>query len=358
MVLNHIPPTMPSSFSPPINDMRLHAHAAGGCFDQLLWVPKAIGEFVVHCYADLRMFIRSCCSMSGLTSEECTERVRQIIRLKEAVGSSGYAKTAVRAVFNRTDPVVRNLFFYADGNYLREFIQETDIEKEGSIRQEIFRECDRVICFQNTLCRITTFFKAWCGWIFGCSRNQERRSVHSESPPREREPAPAPRASYGVPVRAPSGRTVVSTTPAAPATPAAATQPVPYIKNEIPADVRQRAAQIKRLAPLYERMRPRPPIPEHYECLVTTGIMEIPVFDSSHPSAMGSRANRHLIDYTTYEQMIVSHRSPPYPVACCPQCRHPQPDPQRLGMLSQNMRIDVVLQKEILQFLQTHVAGG
>jgi hypothetical protein len=349
-MVQNISPTAPSSFSSHSSDMRLGAHVGQGYFDNLLWIPKAIGEFFVHRYADLRMGIRACSSMSSLTSEVCAERVRQVTRLKEAVESSGGFKTAASAIFNRTDPAVKNLFFYVDSRYLQEFVRETDLEKEESIRQEIFRECDRVVCLQNTLCKVTSFFRYWCSWMFGAENNTEN-SPRAEERPQGREPVFMTRAPSGVPVRAPSGRTGA---PAPSPVAIAGSRPaVPYVKNHIPADVRMRADQIRRLAPLYESMRPCPaPIPDHFECLVSTGIMQIPIFDATHALNMGNRANRHLIDYTTYEQMLVSSRSEPWPPPCCPQCRHPG---GRRGMSPEHMRIDVALQTEILAFLETHV---
>jgi hypothetical protein len=351
-MVQNVSPTVPSSFSPQSNDIRLNAHTGQGYFDNLLWIPKAIGEFFVHRYADLRMGIRACSSMSSLTSEVCAERVRQVTRLKEAVESSGGFKTAASAIFNRTDPAVKNLFFYVDSRYVQEFVRETDLEKEESIRQEIFRECDRVVCLQNILCKVTSFFRSWCSCMFGTESNPERPAPHAEDREAQfrREPVPSPRAPSGVPVRAPSGRTGAPAP--APTAIAASRAVIPYARNQMPADVRQRAEQIRRLAPLYESMRPCPaPIPDHFECLVSTGIMQIPVFDTSHALNLGNRANRHLIDHTTYEQMLVSSRSEPWPPPCCPQCRHGG----RQGMRPEHMRIDVALQCEILAFLETHV---
>ena len=129
---------------------------------------------------------------------------------------------------------------------------------------------------------------------------------------------------------------------------------VPYVRDAIPNDVQANANAINALRERYDALRPRPPIPEHFECPVSAELMAIPVFISNHPSDMQQRSNRHHIDHTAAEGIFGDDDRGVMGEfglirANCPSCRHP--------MRRENLSIDTQLQGEILAHMRGAVGG-
>lgn len=316
------------------HSMRMNAHASHSLFDQIRGIPQAIGTFCVHRYADFRMFVRSCISMSGSTQEIIDHRIRLTAMIREVVKDHNTAREALLPLSDHERPLVRDLFFYVDESYLYELMRETDPEKIALIQEEIVRECDRVICLQTTLFTVYSIFQSFFPCCFGEPNSSPERfdfsTVVEEGPQvRERPRREGDRV-------APLARNPLDV----PGT-------VPYVQNQIPQHIQDKAAEIAHLTAVYEA-RPassRTPLPDHFNCIVMMSIMEIPVFDASHPG-VESRVNRHFMEKDSMEHLLAANTNS----GKCPMCRHPE----HYGMRRGNLRIDTALQDEILQFLRTH----
>ena len=327
------------------------------------WINASsrIGSFLVHRYADTRMFIRAFSSMFGsTTSNDIDTRVGEIYRfrtmIQECVANSQTASTR----FDRLQPQTQALFFYTTASYIARFQNETDPRTE-TIRQEILRECDLAISLQRTLTSVNTCFRS----CFTRSA-PAATTVHPVAPsytiwetfarmfggPGLRTPGPMPG-----PMMVPGASTVPVVNLNIPDT-------VPYVRGNIPADIQTKADEIARL-----RDRVTGTVPLEYEDY-SSEVMCIPVFDASQPlvqsglpalrtaidSASGvtaalstHRNSRHPLDKDVMEAHIAVGSPPmwegmPPGPAVCSICRHPV---KRTALM-----IDTGLQDEILRYLR------
>src|ERR1700722_2813733 len=426
-----------------------------GCCDFLASIPRKIGTFFSHCYADVRMFFRAFSSMgSETTPNMIRERIGEVNQLKMFV--EGPLPFVAVQGFGRLSPQVRKLFHRVDRNYVQELL---NLAKTETVRQEIIRECDRVIGFQRQLTAVNTFYR----------RFNERANTHRVLRPEPvAPPAPEPAEEPVRPIPGPSGPTVdevpPTPEPAVPPVPAATDSPpaapgnwraafddimrrfnstesrrrpppmtidpsriedalwanrirdmfagsdglirdllggrgsvrvptpemppsseinvnlegtVPYVQDNIPADIMQKAAEINRLKERFEALPAdaRPNVPEHFKDIISgDDFMSIPVFDASHPKVQdasrgvvaaitlpGGRAEsdaeravrilgfRHHMDKDAMEAHLgtaVSFRG-----SKCPHCRHPEHG----SMRRENLRIDTGLQDDELAFFRRHL---
>jgi hypothetical protein len=323
---------------------RLSVHAASDCSKYLMSIPKAIGTFFIHRYADVRMFLRAFSSFRSTTAAIDT-RIHEICQFRTALENCRDNRQEASTHFNSLCLETRNLFFYVNSNYLNQFHTETDPAKIETIRQEIYRECQQVISFQNILLAVSSFFRFF-------SSSTQRSS------------------SYVVPsVRPAPGPTPARPTPARPARPIPSNlvlnipNTVPYVQNAIPADVQQKADEIVRLREQFEELPSPPNIPLFHEDFIMTGIIALPIFDASHPflqdhlptlRAAGvdaailrdNRNRRHYLDKDSFETYFATGTSGS--PKKCPTCRHPTDG----GINRAFLRIDTQLQDEILGFLR------
>jgi hypothetical protein len=149
-----------------------------------------------------------------------------------------------------------------------------------------------------------------------------------------------------------------------------------YVPNTVPGDVQRKADEINSLRPQFEALLPLPPVPAIYNCSITLEVLAIPIFDVTHPqvqtvirdvangvigatTAINNRNIRHLFEKDALENHI---RAGTYRagtptencIARCPTCRHPADGSIRRD----NLRIDIALQDEILQFMRNAIARG
>lgn len=350
-------------------DQLICAATSQGCCDQVMKIPKAIGTFIVHRYADTRLFFRSFCSMFGsTTSSEIDRRVREIRGFNRVMQNPAVTGQAANAEFERLSSESRSLLFYADASYITQFQNERDPARAEVIRLEIVRECAQVISFQRMLTCINTFFRSFSGGEAAPSTRP-----HDETPSHSLWETLA--RLFGLMRRSGTQVRAVPATPDPVGTPGGAVpnvdlnipNTVPYVQDGIAAQIQAKAEEIIQL-----RSRFTSAIPaeyKHYECPASADFMAIPVFDASHPAvqaglpnlrtalAVGSGAAvlqdhrnvRHTIDKDSLEGQIAAGTS--YAPAKCMLCRHPEHGGIRRGVL----RIDTALQDEILQYLRSAV---
>ncbi|MBS0604409.1 MAG: hypothetical protein JSS60_05145 [Verrucomicrobia bacterium] len=375
---------------------RLSVNAAEDCMRCIPLIPKAIGNFFAHRYADVNMFFKAWSSMGGTTtSQVINRRVNDVFQLRTTLQNCGNNRQQVLDRFNRLDSQTRTLFFYTDTNYLNQFRTETNPARIQEIREEIFRECDQVISFQRTMTSVNAFFRMFSGIV-----NQAPATTHGRGPRGpvtvgDEDDVPLPDGGFDwgdwlgriipggdriggghrhddeipLPVTVPRGgaTTVRGFDVAIPDT-------VAYVQNAVPAQVQQKADEITRLKAQYDLLPTPPPAPAYFTDPVMMEIMTIPVFDASHPVVQtglpalraaidGGATNattllndhrnvRHIMEKDSLEAHIASGRS--FAPAKCPQCRHPADG----GIRREFLRIDTGLQDEILQFLRRAVPGG
>jgi hypothetical protein len=280
----------PSALSP-----RANARASNTCWESFISIPKKIGNFFAHRFADIRMFI-SGFRNSGGTSSVVNQRFNEVNQLIQAINTCGADRTLVRDQFQRLSSGTRDLFYYLDGKYVNQFV--SDPSRTDEIKAEMLRECNQVIFIQKLF----------------------------------------------------SGRMVSPNTPITtiPGT-------VIYDRLAIPADVRQKADEINRLKIQYGILGLR--VRNIYADPTTLEFMSIPVFDSSHPevqtamtngdtSSLRDRSLRHLMDANTFDVAFATHFGRP-PICLESNCVH--------SLQHDKLLIDTALQDEILDFLRDEV---
>ncbi len=339
---------------------RLVVNAGNDCFDCITSIPKMIGRFFTHRYADFRMFFRSYSSMgSGTSSRDIDRRINEVTQFVTVIETCGNNRNAVRERFQRLSPQVRDLFFYVDQNYIDEFVRDPSMAQE--IAQEMIRECDQVISFQRQLTAVNAFYRMFSGGGGGTTTYGEpntddlrwddwlNRLFRDDFRPR------SPRGGITTDGHVPA--TTHSFNLNVPGT-------IPYIQSAIPDAIQQKADEINRLKNRFGAFTNPPAVPTIYNDIIAgDDFMALPIFDASHPAiqnalssgtttAINDRDARHLFDKDALEAHIRAGSS--YAPSKCPLCRHPTDG----GIRRQYLRIDTDLQDQILQFLRNAVATG
>ena len=308
----------------PINDRltgsslngRLVANASNcDCLSFVREIFKAIGDFFVHRYADCHLFWRSFTSMGHGTS--WTDYVRRETQLRNFLAvlemRNGNAdRNEVSRSFQSLPAQARNLFFYVDQNYIREFAQSQSNVRNFEMRLEMIRECDQVIAFQRQLSWVNVFYRLFS------NRTHPQFSV---------------RTIGTAPTRGTTARRngVIE----------------PLIT--IPQEVQNKANEIQRLREKFAELPNPPHVPDVYHDSITMDFFSLPIYDASHPAVQNDpndRSVRHLIEKDSLEEMFRNASS--WAPTKCPFCRHPEDG----GIRRENLRIDTALQDEILQFLR------
>ncbi len=331
-----------------------------GCLDCVTSIPKMIGRFLRHRYADFRMFFRSSISMVGGTTREDIHRRIGEIQEFIAVIETSRDRNVVREGFRRLSPGVRDLFFYVDQNYVDEFVH--NLSQAPEIAIEMIRECEQVISFQRQLTAVNAFYRMF----FGGTNGRATRVQHPDMTTHPRPftlvtedlfstvfPPGLVRVGGSITSDGQGSVTVHGFNLEVPGT-------VPYVQNAIPADIQQKAIEINRLKTQFAALTNPPAVPGIFnDIIMADDFMEIPVFDASHPgvqsallpgattTAINNRDVRHLFDKDALENHFQAHGSSWAP-AKCPTCRHPEHG----GIRREYLRVDIDLQNQILQFLR------
>jgi hypothetical protein len=414
-------PGMDFSFVSPMNAHsssrgsadRLRVDASDDCLKCLNRIPKAIGDFFSHRFADASMFWQACNSIGGnVTSEEIDRRAQEVFGFELVLNSRLADRRVALDRFNALSQQTRGLFYNVTPQYMQQFVAETDPERIESIRGEILRECFRVGSYQRTMAAVNLFFHRfsgggaqtpvssqvgqtttqaisteeesshvephefnwfeWLGSHFGYGGHEEHHEPVTADIPwwehlvrRHHYDADHEGVSpdeVGIPV----GPNVIR------GVDVAVPDTVAYVKDRVPTAIGQRANEIARLKPLFEALGSPPAVPGTFNDPILFEIMTIPVFDASHPAVQSGlaalrtaldsgnavstvlndqRGMRHTMEKDSLETHIAGGHS--WAPAKCPQCRHPEHG----GIKREFLRIDEGLQKEILTFLQRALPG-
>lgn len=365
-----------------IHEQRLCSNMPQSCCEYLERIPKIVGEFLAHRYADTRMFIRAFSSIFGSTTRsEIERRIYEIHQFRAYVEDYQNTGQRVNRQFERLSPQAQSLFFYTNTDYMTQLRHANDTIITLPIRSEIMRECDRIISFQRMLIIVNTFYRAFTR--SGGSSHSGAVSSAFGATEAVSSASGATEEGFGfgslwhrifgfggMPVPREGGEEAVST-----GTVPAATLPgvdlnipntVPYVRNSIPADVQRKANEIDGLRARFAGVRPNA-----FEDIAMADFISIPVFDASHPmvqtglaglraalttpgadirAALSNHRNgRHLVDKDSLEAHIAAGSS--WAPAKCMLCRHPEHG----GIRREALRIDTGLQDEILEFLRANV---
>ncbi len=130
-----------------------------------------------------------------------------------------------------------------------------------------------------------------------------------------------------------------------------------YVSTAIPNAVEDKRREIIELRTRFDALQNQPQVPEEFFCPVSLEMMALPVFSVAHPAIqdalnlangterdtrLANRALRHTLDSVSLEEMLPNGRNR----VNCQNCRHP--------VTRADVRIDTVLQDEILAFLRQH----
>jgi hypothetical protein len=318
---------------------------AGANDDCLTDLAQRVSKWFSRRYADARMFFRALQSL-GATDAEITRRINTVIQFRDqipTINSSLAGNQRIQAIyrgFGQLDAQVASLFFNVDGDYIQQLGQDS-IEIRLSKEEEMIRECDRVIYFQQLL---TPFHRLFT--------SDEPQSAEPSAPRERARPAQ----------------------PSSPQTAISAEIPgaVPYYRYNIPPEIQARAARITELR---ERLGIDVVFSDEYACGISREPMALPIFLRSHPQIqdarrvlleanrdvaagrqtdaqaiqnaqadLNNRSLRHLLDAESFENyMSRNGRS-------CPACRE--------FIIGGEMMIDVALQQQILDFLERTVGNA
>ena len=315
------------------NAPRVGIHTASDFMEEFKKTCARAAKFFSHVYADIRLFIRSCSKVPSLSREGALTATRnEIERFRDRCRLPAREHVDTAQEFRNLSSVTRELFYRIDEDFLIKYRRESSPEARNEMKNEITRECDRILQYQ----RVVYFFSL----LFQSTRGgpaTERGWVPSSSPSR------AP------------GVTVNGVRIDIPGT-------VAFTQNAISADVQRKAAEIEVLIRKFDVLPNPPKSPESYLCPILCDFMKIPVFDASHPSVQASLATppdagnlnnsleaHRTVRHTIESSALLSLTTP----GKCPSCRHPRDG----GMRREYMRINTQLQDEILQFLRNATAN-
>jgi hypothetical protein len=357
---------------------RLVVNAGNDCFDYMVSIPKMIGRFLTHRYADSRMFFCAYSSMGGeTTSCDIDRRINEVMQLMTVIENYTNHRNPDRNVvqqrFQRLSPQVRDLFSHVDQNYIDEFVGDPSGAQE--IAQEMARECEQIITFQRQLAAVNAFYRMFNSGATPIPVTTVGSTTTSgiTAPRRPRHEPVTDDFSWNdwwnrifrddfflrgdgdiMTSNRPSATTIHSFNLNVPGT-------IPYDRNAIPGQVQQKTDEINRLKGLFAALANPPDVPQIYgDIIMADPFMACPVFDASHPgvqnalsagatSAINNRDVRHLFDKDALEAHIRSGNS--WAPAKCPTCRHPEHG----GIRRPYLRIDTDLQDQILGFLRNAV---
>ncbi len=410
----------PNSFDQGVAD-RMSVHGQNDCFDCVKMVTKAIGTFFSHGYADFRMFWRACSSIGGTTTTaDIHRRIDEVNQFRTVLMDRNNQRVGnvhrARDSFVQLSSQTRGLFFYVDDQYMQRYVNVTGTEFTNMLH-EILRECDRVISYQRTLTSVNVFFQRFSGrtipagtqpgvpggtttfgggvttdgfdWDYWWNNFWGRGGGGGGRP-------------SGVPVTT-DGTTIPRDVLLASAIPGAVKYPqapipaalqanwdreyrervthptsmlvphpepiIQFFEDQLPQIVRDNAAEIRRLKTRYVA---DPRFPEDdYVDIISSDIMDIPVFDASHPEFLaalqathsGSAALtildnnviKHPIDISSMVSHLLTRRSQGAR-ANCVACRHPENEHRAIDR--QHLHVDAALQSRTLAFLRARVGGG
>lgn len=414
------------SFDQGIAD-RMSVHGGNDCSDCVQAVCKVIGNFFSHRYADFRMFWRAYSSMGGTTTTaDIHRRIDEVNQFRTVLTNPNNQRVGTvqraRNSFIQLSSETRSLFYYVDDQYIQRYINVTGTEFTN-MRHEILRECEQVISYQRTLTSVNVFFQRFSGrtpplstvpggtttyggggtttqgggvttdgfdWNYwwhqfwgggggGGGGGERPRGVPvttdgttisrdvllgSAIPGAVKYPqAPIPanlqadwdreyRARLNDPTLVPHPEPIVQ-----------------FFENQLPQIVRDNAAEIRRLKTLY--------VPDHlhpdddYTDIISSDIMDIPVFDASHPdflaalqtthsgsaavSTLDNNAIKHPIDLSSMVSHLLTNRSQGNRAKCV-VCRHPENEHRAIDR--QHLFVDSALQSRTLAFLRARTGGG
>jgi hypothetical protein len=336
-------------------------------FDCAVSIPPGVKEFANHCLADLHMLVNAFRPMSNeLTSPTAIDRRNgRILELKNVVNNGQQvaddlaSRQAAYDLFTRFDSPTKGLFFLVTTDYMHAFCTETDPHRIEMIRKAISRECDQVICYQRTLKSVHTLFRMFVETIESCFRTYTSSRAGRSNWWNNLFRSQLSLRTDGAAGSRPSSDNMATTSSSDVNIPGT----IPYLPGNIPVRVQEKA---DRIALLQESYGQRGNIPAAFKDPVMLDFMKIPVFDASHPRvqdelprlraevAAGNTSNleayrtaRHMLDNNSLERAY-DRAGDRFMGAQCPTCRHPA---SRQILLS-DLRIDVELQEEILQFLE------
>jgi hypothetical protein len=368
--------------------------AGNGCCEWLSTIPHTIRQFFIHAYADVRMYYRAFSSMgSGTTPREIERRVNEVTQFLTVIENNtdsavtSWDFNGVKNRYQRLSPQVRDLFFTVDQNYINEFGGNHPLRPAQVMREEMIRECNRVISFQRQLTSVNHFYRLFSGrgnQPGEMGRTEPATSSSDGRRPRPHLPDPdlddaRPwedifEGFLGGRRRGGAGEVTTSNTTGTSMHSLDLNVPgtVQYAQNAIPQDVQDKADEINRLSQQFAVLRSPPVVPTIFnDTIMSNDFMAIPVFDASHPEvqerlraanapgattaardALEERTNRHPYDKDALEAQIRAGTS--WAPAKCYLCRHPADG----GIRREYLRIDTALQNQILQFLRNAVAAG
>jgi hypothetical protein len=276
-------------------------------------------------------------------TREINQCIDEVFQLKTALTNLGIERQIAADRFGQLSDKTRSLFFRINTPYINLLVLEPNPGKIEEIKQEMLRECDRVISYQRNVLLINT--------VSGCIFRGKQVSPQSSSVVSTSETTSE--IIDGVDIGIPNT--------------------IAYDANEIPAEIAQKGVEINRLMDAFDDLPNPPEIPEHFDCTVAFSPMAIPVFDASHPEVQKNlntlrqdlnnpakakealdhnRGLRHTMDSASLEEHFINGNGHQWRLKVdCPSCRHPQN-----GSIDRRfLRIDTKLQDEILRFLKNAV---
>ncbi len=335
---------------------------------------KNVASFCVEIYGDSRMLVSAISSLPHFNASDVERRINEITHVRTTLTTFGNHQCELENAFRHViSSEVRNLFFYVDVNYLQQFHMESDPVCIEKMKATIVHECERAISYQKMLIVANTFFHE-------CAENMWNhlpiQPVHFQS-----ENTVINTRNYSIPgaiansmaslpqrlkayyEREYRARIFDSTLPPNPAL----LEIQQFYRDQLPQEIQDRAAEIHRLKASYVSD------PRYSDEVFLDGIwreiMEIPVFDASHPQlvtamqnarnggsvgVLNDRSMRHSTDMDTLVEYLLIQRESGNR-ALCAICRHPEPEGR--GMNPSQLMIDVDLQIQTLDFLRARVVS-
>ncbi len=318
--------------------VRNTVHSSHKCGNCLKSIPQRIGDFISQPIVNVGMFVKAVISARHIYANDIDVRIDRITRFRDSANHLD-----VNQQFNTLDPSIQRLFFRVNREFIQKMTRETNRANFQRMQTIINSECNRAISYQNKL----RFFIA---------RNLTTIPSPSPNPVEIPTPRPHPRSFFNrrAPVRTPT-HTEANPTPRVNLSIPGA---IPYVQDHIPDDIQQKGREIARLKTLIanhalfyipQRFRNTAIYANASDIL---SIMEIPVFDASHPFIQAtlslSYPHRHHMDVASFEDNMDRR-------GYCPElgCIHPSP----ASINRDHVMLDSFLQDEILTFLRDQNAA-